>query len=128
MLDSSIPTYADLVAARFSRRALLLGAAGAAAASALTLRLPGAAAATGGSTLTFPELTKIYDATHHVADGYNADILVRWGDAIIAGAKDLDAANQNAATDKSPAPPAAPRRTNPARFPQRPDWQKYPVQ
>nr|WP_298684238.1 PhoX family phosphatase [uncultured Dongia sp.] len=101
MLDStkteSIPTYADLIAARFSRRAMLLGAAGAAAASAFTLRIPSAGAATTGSTLTFPELTKIYDETHHVAEGYNADILVRWGEAIIAGGKDLDAANQNAA-------------------------------
>lgn len=93
----SIPTYAELVSARFSRRAMLLGAAGAAAASAFTLRLPDAAAATTGSTLTFPELAKIYDQTHHVAEGYDADILIRWGEAIIAGGKDLDAANQNAA-------------------------------
>jgi secreted PhoX family phosphatase len=93
----SIPTYAELTAARFSRRAVLLGAAGAAAATAFTLRVPGAEAATNGSTLTFPELTKIYDQTHHVASGYDADILVRWGEAIIAGGKDLDAVNQNAA-------------------------------
>jgi secreted PhoX family phosphatase len=91
----SIPTYADLVAARFSRRTVLLGAAGAAAASAMSFRLPGAKAAASSSTLTFPELKKVYDETHHVAEGYNADILVRWGEAILGGA-DLDAASQSA--------------------------------
>lgn len=95
MLDSSIPTYADLVALRLSRRAMLLGAAATTAAAGLGLKLPAAQAATGGSTLTFPELTKIYDETHHVADGYNADILVRWGDAILPGAKPLDATVKN---------------------------------
>ena len=95
--NDSIPTYADLVAARFSRRTVLLGAAGAAAASAMSFRLPGAQAATSSSTLTFPELKKVYDETHHVAEGYNADILVRWGEAIVSGGKELDAANQNAA-------------------------------
>ena len=32
------------------------------------------------STLSFAELTRIYDQTHHVAPGYNANILIRWGD------------------------------------------------
>jgi secreted PhoX family phosphatase len=100
MLDSaqqnSIPTYPDLVTARLSRRAMLLGAAAAGTAAGLGLKLPSSQAATGGSTLSFPELKKVYDETHHVADGYAADILVRWGDAILPGAKPLDAAAQSA--------------------------------
>ncbi len=48
------------------------------------------------STLTFPELTKIYDQTHHVAAGYDADVLVRWGEAILSGGTELDAASQSA--------------------------------
>lgn len=99
MLDSSrhlsIPTYADLTAAKLTRRAMLLGAAAAGTVAGLGLRLKGAQAATGGSTLTFPELKKVYDETHHVAEGYDADILVRWGDAILPGAKSLDATVAN---------------------------------
>lgn len=59
--------------------------------------MPGAQAAASASSLTFPELKKVYDQTHHVADGYNADILVRWGEAILGGA-DLDAGQQSAAS------------------------------
>lgn len=35
--------------------------------------------------LTFREIPHTYDATHHVPEGYSADILVRWGDQIVPG-------------------------------------------
>ena len=35
-----------------------------------------------GSSLSFSELTRIYDQTHHVAPDYNANVLIRWGDPI----------------------------------------------
>ncbi len=36
------------------------------------------------SSLTFSELPHGYDEHHHVAPGYKADILIRWGDALFA--------------------------------------------
>lgn len=94
----STSTFSELAAARLSRRTLLLGAASAAGATAFGTCLPAVAASTLPSTLTFTELPKIYDQTHHVADGYDANVLVRWGDAIVGGAKGLDPANQSAAS------------------------------
>ena len=40
----------------------------------------------------FAELGVIEDETHHVADGYDADVLIRWGDPIIGGATGFDPA------------------------------------
>ncbi|HMN87738.1 MAG TPA: DUF839 domain-containing protein, partial [Bauldia sp.] len=36
-------------------------------------------------------------ATHHVAEGYDADILIRWGDAVVADAPAFDVMKQTAA-------------------------------
>src|SRR5881628_4273321 len=87
--DSRI--YSDLVDIRLSRRAALLGLTSIAALAGIGNFGRSAAAAQGPSTLTFPELTKIYDQTHHAAEGYNAETLVRWGDPIVADAKPFDA-------------------------------------
>ena len=66
--------YSDLVDTRLSRRAALLGLTSIAALAGLGLGR-GAHAAQGASSLTFTELTKIYDETHHVATGYKAETL-----------------------------------------------------
>jgi secreted PhoX family phosphatase len=84
-------TYSDLVDIRLSRRAALLGLTSIAALAGVGALGRAASAAQGPSTLTFTELTKIYDETHHVAPGYTAATLVRWGDPIVAGAKAYDA-------------------------------------
>lgn len=42
-----------------------------------------------GSTLLFPEIARSWDHTHHVAPGYTADVLIRWGDPVLAGAPPL---------------------------------------
>ncbi len=94
--ESSAPTYAALVDVRLSRRAALLGLSSIAGLAALGGFGRVATASQGPSTLTFPELTKVYDQTHHVADGYKAETLVRWGDPIVAGAKAFDAKNLTA--------------------------------
>src|SRR6185436_16553971 len=44
-----------------------------------------AAAQSGGSTLTFKDVPHGMDETHHVAAGYRADVVVRWGDPLFAG-------------------------------------------
>src|SRR4051794_6590078 len=85
------PVYSDLVDLRLSRRAALLGLTSIAALAGIGGIARQANAAQGPSSLTFPELAKIYDETHHVAQGYKAETLVRWGDPIVAGAKAYDA-------------------------------------
>ena len=86
---------------RISRRTLL-GSSAAAAAGAI---LPGFAgsifsgeAIAGGnaSSLTFSELKRVYDEKHHIAAGYKADVLVRWGDQVTADATDFDIMAQSA--------------------------------
>ena len=88
-----------------SRRGFLGGAASTAvlaAAGALTGTAGSAvfasktAAAAGLSTLTFESLPNGYDETHHVADGYDATVLIRWGDAVEKGAAPFDPMKQTA--------------------------------
>ncbi|WP_395021563.1 PhoX family protein [Dongia sp.] len=86
--DSRI--YAELVDTRLSRRAALLGLASVAALAGIGGLGRQAAAGQVASSLTFDELTKVYDDNHHVPAGYTASPLVRWGDPILAGAKPFD--------------------------------------
>jgi secreted PhoX family phosphatase len=86
--DSRI--YAELVDTRLSRRAALLGLTSVAALAGIGGLGRQAAAAQAPSSLTFEELTKIYDDGHHVPKGYTAAPLVSWGDPIVAGAKPFD--------------------------------------
>ncbi|MBB4265487.1 PhoX family protein [Roseospira visakhapatnamensis] len=87
----------------FSRRNALKGAAASLAlattagalGTALTARSAQAAGAEA-STLTFPPLPHSYDETSHVADGYEIQTLIRWGDPVVAGAPDFDPMNQTA--------------------------------
>ena len=41
-------------------------------------------------------MKRVYDQTHHVAPGYNAEVLLRWGDKLAADAPAFDAAAQTA--------------------------------
>jgi secreted PhoX family phosphatase len=43
-----------------------------------------------GLSLDFAELEHGIDDTHHVADGYRADVLLRWGDPLFADAPAFD--------------------------------------
>ena len=89
------------IQAVISRR-LLLGA-GAAAGGLLAIGGRDAGAQTpsrqGASTLAFKEVPHGLDGTHHVAPGYRAEVLIRWGDPIARDAPDyvpgkVDAAAQ----------------------------------
>lgn len=86
----------EIIAARYARRALL----GAGAAAAALAALPKDAAAQtavprsgGPSTLTFPELRHQLSQDHAVAEGYEAQIVIRWGDPVLPGALPFDPAN-----------------------------------
>jgi secreted PhoX family phosphatase len=90
------PTLTELIDLRLGRRGLLQGAAALAASS------PFAAAAqeAGPSTLTFKELAHTLNEQHHVAEGYEMQVLIRWGDPVVAGAPAFDPARLSAATQE----------------------------
>ncbi len=44
----------------------------------------------------FDEITHGVDETHHVAPGYRADVLVRWGDPVLPDAPEFDPRGQSA--------------------------------
>lgn len=98
---TSNPTMGELISARFSRRGFLKGSlavsAIAATVSPLAILTAGDARAAGASAFSFKEIEAGVDETHHVAEGYDADILLRWGDGLFADAPEFDPANQTAA-------------------------------
>jgi secreted PhoX family phosphatase len=110
--SSPEPTLGDIMNARFSRRTLLKGTLGASALGALAASPLAALAASGaqpegaavGDAATgeatrfgFREISHGVDQDHHVAPGYSAEILIRWGDGVTAGAPDFDPYGQTAA-------------------------------
>lgn len=84
-----------MIEKRISRRTVLRGGA---AASLSALALTPAACFRPSASLSFPELAHGSTPNHAVADGYNADVLIRWGDPILPGAPDFDASNVKAET------------------------------
>lgn len=92
---STARTIGDLITARIDRRSFARGLLATVALEPLLDAIPSLAAGQDGApaaaapppgVFNFPELTAGSDETHHVADGYDADILIRWGDAVLADA------------------------------------------
>ncbi len=95
--DPRNPHFREIAARRMSRRSLLaaLAASGAVVSAALPLR---EALAQGGSTLAFKSLAPKITEGHQVAEGYAADLVIRWGDPVAKGARPIDFAAQTAAS------------------------------
>ncbi|MBX4977623.1 PhoX family phosphatase [Rhizobium lentis] len=98
---SANPTMGEIIGKRFSRRNFLQGSlavsAIAATVSPIALMSADEARAEGkGSAFNFSEVEAGVDDKHHVAEGYNADILLRWGDAVLPGAPAFDPTKQTA--------------------------------
>jgi secreted PhoX family phosphatase len=97
---SANETIGDVIHRRFSRRDFLAGSLGvtaiAATVSPLAL-LAADEARANGSAFNFTEVEAKVDADHAVAAGYDADILIRWGDPLFADAPEFDPAEQSAA-------------------------------
>jgi uncharacterized protein len=100
------PGFARVAAARTSRRRLLKGLVALAAVQVLggralaaqrrAHRLP-----TGGvSTLAFSEVPRGRDTKLHVPEGYEAEVLIRWGDPVEKGAPPFDPHRQTVAAQK----------------------------
>ncbi len=92
------PTMGDIVAARFGRRDLMKGLLAATALSAIAgpFGVMARRAEAAASSFSFSEIAHGVDETHHVAPGYNADVLIRWGDPVVANAPAFDPMNQTA--------------------------------
>jgi secreted PhoX family phosphatase len=96
-------TIGTLIEARLSRRAALRGIAGAGAAAVFADQLVQEASAQlavpaqgGPSTLTFRELPQGLSQTHDVAEGYDVQMVIRWGDAVLTDAPPYDPRNLTA--------------------------------
>lgn len=103
--NSNQVPFRDVIAERVSRRGFLLaGSAGLGVLAAKgfvgSLFSGEAIAQEVKSSLGFTELQRVYDDKHRVADGYRADVVIAWGDALKGGleafdAKTLDASAQS---------------------------------
>jgi len=111
---SSGPTLGDVIALRLGRRELCKGLVAAAIVGRIAMP-PESAQAAGeqgtasagdagdvgrtraASAFDFTELPAGVDDTHHVAAGYDAEILIRWGDGVVGDAPPFDPERQNAA-------------------------------
>ena len=99
------PTIGDVIAARYDRRDLIKGALGVAAIAATASPLALVAAGRAGAQSTpsryvFKELEAGSDQTHHVAEGYDAEVLIRWGDPVLPGAPAFDPHAQTGAAQR----------------------------
>ncbi len=101
---SSNATLGEVIATRFHRRDLLKGTlavtAMAATVSPLALTAAGKANAQGANTtpsFNFREVAAGSDERHHVAEGYDADVLISWGDKVLPGAPAFDPKTQTLA-------------------------------
>ncbi len=97
---SSAPTIGDVIAARMGRRDLMKGALGftaiAATVSPMALAASRAYAQTGDGSFDFTEIEAGVSEDMVVAEGYDADVLIRWGDPVLPGAPEFDVDNQTA--------------------------------
>ncbi len=103
---NSVPTFGDILARRMGRRDMLRGSLATAALTSLALpgcasqsKTPAAAAIApvpAPPAFSFTEIERGADATHHVAPGYRADVLIKWGDPVLAGAPAFDPFKQSA--------------------------------
>ncbi|MGL4405456.1 MAG: PhoX family protein, partial [Notoacmeibacter sp.] len=97
---SENPTMGDIINRRFSRRGFLGGSLAVAAiattVSPMALMLADEAQAATGSAFNFDEIDVAIDPNHFVAPGYDADVLIRWGDKVFADAPEFDPMKQSA--------------------------------
>ncbi len=97
---STEPSIGTLIERRLSRRSALQGLT---AAGIAALAVPAASAraqAAGPSSLTFPEVAHVNDETHHVPEGYEVQVVMRWGDPVLPGAPAYDPRAQSAAAQR----------------------------
>jgi uncharacterized protein len=93
---SQNPTMGEIIAERMSRRDLVKGILAVSAITAVAspmikdMEAQAQAAANTTPSFNFKEIAAGSDEKHYVADGYDADILIRWGDPVTPGAPQFD--------------------------------------
>ena len=93
-------TMGEIIATRFNRRDLLRGSLAVAAISAtvghraLAANEQPAKKASNPISFDFKEIEAGVDHTHHVAEGYDAQVLLRWGDPLFPDASKFDPMKQ----------------------------------
>ncbi|MBL4906194.1 MAG: PhoX family phosphatase [Sneathiella sp.] len=103
---SNNPTFGDIINKRLDRRHALKGVFAVAALSSTTsilgsvLGASDAIAIGAKASFNFKEISHGVDEKHHVAEGYNADILMRWGDALFKDSPAFDPTGQNRASQE----------------------------
>jgi uncharacterized protein len=94
-------TIGDVILRRYSRRAVMCGTLGVVAVTALfgrsLLTAKEADADPSPDRFDFKEIDAGVDLTHHVAEGYKAHNLLRWGDKLFPEALDFNPLKQTAA-------------------------------
>ena len=93
-------TIGDVINARYHRRDVMRGMLGVAAISSTPALMLAACSDDDGANaqgFDFKEIASGVDETHHVADGYDAQILLRWGDPVFADSPPFEPLRQSAA-------------------------------
>jgi uncharacterized protein len=98
---SDNPTMGEMIAQRMSRRDLVKGVLAVSAITAVAAPMISemeakAQAANTTPSFNFKEIAAGSDEKHYVAEGYDADILIRWGDPVMPGAPEFDVQKQTA--------------------------------
>jgi hypothetical protein len=92
-------TMGEIISRRYSRRGVLKGALAVTAistASPLAMLLSDGARSETSRVFNFKEVVAGVDDKHHVAEGYEAQVLIRWGDPIFADAPEFNPRAQSA--------------------------------
>ena len=105
VIDDTV-ALSGLVEKRFSRRLFLaglgsigVGATGLSGCSRAENKVTTRDIGTGdASQFTFTEISRGSDDSHHVPEGYEADVLIRWGDPLFPGAPNFNPRQQSAET------------------------------
>ena len=94
-------TMNEIIEARLSRRALVGGLGALAVAGCATGNGVAPVSRAAPPPFNFAEIARGMDETHHVAAGYRADVLIRWGDPLFADSPTFDPRAQTAAAQRA---------------------------
>ncbi len=101
-ISAGAATIGEVIEARLSRRQLLagLGATTALAATGCATSQTRTGTVETPSGFDFVEISRGMDETHHFPPGYQADLLLRWGDPVFSDAPAFDPYAQTAAAQE----------------------------
>ncbi len=101
-LKTGVQTIGDIIELRLSRRGFLGGVGAAAVAASVGCQTvpQGARRAGPAPAFSFAEIARGADGNHHVPEGYAADIVLGWGDAVFQNSPPFNPYAQTAAAQE----------------------------